>query len=240
MTVRVKMFRPAGFLKGYGLQTAKVVDKLLDTTGFRDRHRRELQHTYERHVKNAFYQIGRQLSSPALFTNMYGNGARRITAHDGEGKEVAVMTPSWEGLTAKYSRSKPISTRMWSKRGQSFYHTGLADYWKMEAGSGNVSVSARPGKSSRERRASDPKKIRIITYLDVNASINPVIERLIVAPFVSANEMRSEGFSMGRGGVNRQSTELLFYPETGPYRRPFVARLAARLGRSARTALRNL
>jgi hypothetical protein len=67
------------------------------------------------------------------------------------------------------------------------------------------------------------------------------IWKFIAVPFVSGDP----GFSGGNSGYtglkhSRHSSELLGYPEAGPYRRPFLRQLSAALGKRARTALRKL
>jgi hypothetical protein len=161
---------------------------------------------------------------------------RKITATDGDGQRVGI-TAFFQSLTKPYRMRKPVSTRFWRKRG------GLDYLMRRDVKPDALQVTAvRRGVPHSHHKG----KTTIHMRMFIGAPYNGVISRYLVAPFVTGKERVSsadteglEGFSTR--GLNRFDSEVLGYPEAlGRRPRPFVARMAAALGRRAQTALRRL
>ena len=226
MAVRVRV-------QNLRLDTAVLLDKVANTPALRKKVRSKLKSKFQDHAHNVVYQVGRMLNVSVGFPGGIGFGQKTLRVTDGDGKPLSVTTPFWFELSKKYARRYPLSTRFWNKR--RLQHNSLAKLYNSFVKPSELKVSVTTTKSPRSHHK---RMVTLHSRIDLVSPYNYVINRLLLVPFMSGDEASAAGFEAR--DLIRNSPQLLGYPEAGPYQRPFVARMAAYLGRRAQTALRRL
>jgi len=220
--------KPSG--RALKIQASQLAPALEADDKFKDKVGQRLRRSYRASAHNAFSEIDRILNEGIPNSGMAG--ARRIDAKDASGKTVRITTEHWKALDPKYRKYKPDATRnlFWTNRPE------LAKLYRVEIGRvPPIEVRQVPMGRSHHRGT-----VRLGYNVGLKGPYARAAWKFIAVPFVSGEP----GYSGGSGAANlkysRHSSELLGYPESGPYRRPFLRQLAAALGKRARTALRTL
>jgi hypothetical protein len=211
------------------LEARKLANALEADPKFRNTVGQRLRRSYKASAHNAFFEIDRLLNQGV--GNGIGAGMKTIVAKDPAGKTVTVHTEYWPALNARYARGGNPSRNFWTKR------PFLAPAFGVEIGrTPDVTV-----KQIALGRSHHKGTVRLGYNVGLKGPFQRAAWKFIAMPFVSGDP----GYAGGKSGLvnlgySRYSSELLGYPEAGPYRRPFLRKLSAALGTRARTALRKL
>lgn len=188
----------------------------------------KLRSRYAASINNALIQVASVLEEG--MSNPSSGGSRQVSAVDADGSPVVIRTIHWPRLNADYLARKRVK-RYWVNT------RTLAGRVASEASRGaDVQVSA-----DEVRRSHHRGKVRLGYSLSIQPGLSYVLRYLVAEPFVLGDKKVASVYYPGLFQVqDRGSIGRLVFPETGPYRRPFVAQLSAALGRRALTALRRL
>lgn len=197
------------------------------------------------HYKNAVEMVGAALAGIGMSPSITTSGSKRIAYLKAEGGSGYINTTTWEALSEKYLNPDAHPT-WWVKKepGTPFWHNrgGLADAYLDLVLGGRIQVKKGRTKVSPASKAG---RFRMVTTWQFMPLGDPYADALIRGPFATGNESAQDTLTMEVSG----DMWKLWINEKGrwgapgsPYYkgRPWVARLAATLGKQMRTSIRKL
>lgn len=154
--------------------------------------------------------------------------SHRVRFKDASGKSRYITTQPWEPLTEAYAKKKPHSTTFWHK-------LGVAE--KIILGRiGRAHITVRQAKGGGVVKAGKDKvTCRSIARIGAQRLPFP-LSHVITDSFIGGKEI---GYNIpgDTKGLDREGPSRFLFPERD---RPFIAALAAKMGRYFHTALRKL
>lgn len=174
------------------------------------------------HYATAIDIIRARIMDPNFTGSPLSSGSRRVGGRAFSGKQVRAVTESWNALSVDYVKRKPFSRRMWNKRGNLAASVDAI----LHAGKPRLRMKATPMGVKGAR-------IRLAATLDFGTLPAP-FDELIGLPFVKGNDL---GSTVPRFSEGAPPHWKVVWPEGT---RPFIRRLAARLGQEMLHDLRTI
>lgn len=173
------------------------------------------------HYKEMLRRLLELIANGDIALNPETGGIARITGGTKQTGRVWIRTQAWRPLSPFYQVAKPYSTRYWHKRG------------KLQAAILGLNGGETRLVSAKSRTAKN--KVTMATTLGFG-TLPPPLDQMLLLSFVTGDENSSNTGSFSEsdfaGGFAGLRTEVL-----RKNARPFIRRLAARMGQEMRKDL---
>ena len=184
----------------------------------------KIKNVAENHYENLLNQVNNSLSE-GVSGNVVLGGNQNVLFSDAKGSVKAIRTAGWLGLTRKYRNRKPYSRRFWKKTGRlsQDFRSEISPAYRNPVTVVNVGPLAKKTLLSIFRNHFQVRFARLPEPLDT----------YLRQSFIQATEKTVPELLL----PDKRTTERIVYVEG---RRPYIAKLAARLGRDLHSSLKHL
>lgn len=177
----------------------------------------------QRHYQVMLERLLQLIADPDFTTDPGTGGDVRKNLTAASGRRIFIRT-NWRPLTLDYRARNPVSERFWHKRG------------KLQAAL--LGIGGGQAKTVSSKSRSSKNKVWLARTFRFGTLPAP-LDRLILLSFVTGNENASDAGSFSdqdfAGGFAGLRTEVLRKNS-----RPFIRRIAARMGQEMRRDLRSI